>query len=312
MSLALSDKPGWLASIDAAEHALAQVERIDDAADMIAAAETAKVLARNARLGREAANHAAHVSLLCQRRAGELLAEMPKAPPGRPVENPSHDGRDSDPPTLAEIGVSHNESSRWQNLAAIPAEKFDKAVEQIKGAGDELTTAGLIRTVNGAHVGNNSGENEWYTPAEYIDAARRVMGGIDLDPASSAAANEVIKASTFYTATDNGLTRKWEGRVWMNPPYSQPLIGEFCDKLVAEYDYGRVTQAIVLSNNATETRWFQTLADAATAVCFPAGRIRYWYPGRPSLTPLQGQVFVYLGAYDAAFKEAFSEHGVVF
>ena len=159
------------------------------------------------------------------------------------------------------------------------------------------------------HVTNNSGCNEWYTPEKYIDLAREVLGEIDLDPASCEFANETVKARLFYSEDNDGLTKPWRGRVWMNPPYSADLVLRFADKFVREYSDGNVTEGIVLVNNATETAWFTELASVATAVCFPRGRIRYQSATRESLAPLQGQAFLYFGENGDKFLQVFSEIG---
>ena len=116
------------------------------------------------------------------------------------------------------------------------------------------------------HVGNNSGENEWYTPSYIIEAARKTMRSIDLDPATSLKANEIIKAKKIFTSEDNGLIQNWAGNIWLNPPYSQPLISEFSEKVIDELP--NINQICVLVNNATETNWFQNILSVCNAVCF--------------------------------------------
>lgn len=136
------------------------------------------------------------------------------------------------------------------------------------------------------------------------------MGTIDLDPATSVVANENVLAAQIYTQEDNGLVQDWKGRVWMNPPYAQPLIRQFSEKLAAEFRAGRVTEAIVLVNNATETKWFQGLSAVASGFCYPKGRIKFWCPGKIS-QPLQGQAILYLGPNSVKFAEEFAEFGTV-
>lgn len=296
-----------LVRFEAARTALAEARSVDEVKDVRDKAEALRLYMRQAGHGLEMQNDVAEIKLRAERRAGDLLGEMEKHPPGPDRLQPATDL----PPTLAELGIETTQSHRWQREASVPEERFEQYLATTREEGKELTSVGLLRISTGAHVGQSTGESDWYTPAEYITAARVVMGAIDLDPATTAEANEVVGAKAVYTVEDDGLQHPWRGRVWMNPPYSQPSISLFCDKLVKSYARGLVSEACVLVNNATETGWFQDLASVAAAICFPKGRVRFWHPKRESATPLQGQAVLYLGNNVAAFKHAFLPFGFV-
>jgi ParB family chromosome partitioning protein len=152
--------------------------------------------------------------------------------------------------------------------------------------------------------------DEWFTSAPVIDLARQVLGGIDLDPASCEFAQRTVQAARWFGKVDNGLVQPWQGRVWLNPPYSHPLVERFTTKLISEYDEGSVETAICLVNNATDTAWFQRLLTRFPA-CFTKGRIRFRRIDRTPVSPRLGQVLFYLGREVDRFALVFSGIGRV-
>jgi ParB family chromosome partitioning protein len=204
--------------------------------------------------------------------------------------------------TLAEAGIDKHLAQRAREAAALPEEEFEDRISEKRDA-----------IVNRVHVSNNSGNNEWYTPPEFIETARKVMGSIDCDPASSAIANQTVKASEFLTAEDDGLSRPWRGNVWMNPPYAQPLVNDFANTLTEKFANGEINQACVLVNNATETGWFYRLVSGSAAICFVRSRIKFLdRDGVRSGAPLQGQAIIYFGPNAREFAAGFSEFGYVY
>lgn len=143
------------------------------------------------------------------------------------------------------------------------------------------------------HAAPQADSDEWYSPADYADAARDVMGSIDLDPASCQEANRVIQATHFYSIEDNGLIRPWFGNLWMNPPFSRKKIVAFTDKLLLSLQEADVAQAIVLTNSATDTDWYQRLLHACCALCHPKGRLKFWGPNPQTYGPRLPQTVFY-------------------
>lgn len=70
-----------------------------------------------------------------------------------------------------------------------------------------------------ANIRHSSASVEHFTPGWLVEKARYVLGGIDLDPASSEEANRVVRAPRIYTRESNGLHQaRWDGRTILNPP----------------------------------------------------------------------------------------------
>jgi len=293
-----------LARISQAKLALVSAKNLDDVLRIRDQAEALRTYIKAASDSLEAANSAAEIKLRAERRAGEMLASMDK---------PANRHQISTSTTmvpLKDLGISNNQSSRWQKEAKVNEDVFEEYIRECNDEQREVTQAGLLKLADPCHVSHNSVENEWYTPSKYIEAARTVMGSIDLDPASCELAQETVQAGQYFTIDDNGLTKEWRGNVWLNPPYSKESIGLFAAKLVEET--ANLSQEIVLVNNATDTHWFHQIAKVAMAMCFVRGRIKFNdKTGTPSNSPVQGQVFIYVGGEVEKFSQVFSKFGFI-
>ena len=106
--------------------------------------------------------------------------------------------------------------------------------------------------------------DEWLTPPEIIKA----LGEFDLDPCTPIEMPWQT-AKTRYTVKDNGLSKDWAGRVWLNPPYGAQ-VALWLQRLA---DHG---DGIALIFARTETVWFQQFVFGyANALLFVANRIRF-------------------------------------
>jgi ParB family chromosome partitioning protein len=285
-------------------------------------------------MGRRNLENIDKVPLLERKReilAGQAKERQIRKPADSVVENlPPQTDKTRDA-VAAEIGVSGKTYDALRKVSNEGTEELKQAVRDKKvGASTAADIAQLPaetqREISSlptrkeiveevkkhVHVSQNSGENEWYTPPQFIESARLVMGSIDTDPASNPIANATVKATRFFTKDEDGLQQKWEGNVWMNPPYAQPLMSQFAEAISEKFESGEIDQAIILVNNATETQWFQRMASVASAVCFPKSRVKFLDPNGKPGAPLQGQAIIYMGDSKRVFRDEFRKYGAIF
>lgn len=161
----------------------------------------------------------------------------------------------------------------------------------------------------GVLVGSKPSD-ECYAPRWLAALAREVLGAIDLDPASCAHANRVIRAQRWYGKRQDGLKRRWRGRVYLNKPFSQPA--PWVRKLIASFDSRDVSAAFLVCNSRTGSRWFDLLSRRAWR-CELLKRVQFWGPAtKKKQTGRLDQVLFYLGPSPERFSALCAPHGRIY
>lgn len=192
---------------------------------------------------------------------------------------------------------------------------------------------------NAQLINQTSGETDFWTPPFIIEAARSLMGEIDLDPATSQEANtKSVKAIRYYTKDHDGLLYPWGTqhtplRTFLNHPFSAgwkacdenckrktckkrghvyediPSNADWVNKMVDEYEAGRVIEACMITFASTSEKWFQPLLRYPQ--CFLHPRTNYYTPdGKVFRGVTKGSVVTYFGLRPLRFKEFFEPHGI--
>jgi hypothetical protein len=134
---------GALVHYDAMCQAISAAHAVDEVKDIRDKALAIQIYARQAR-NVDAEGKACEIRLRAERRVGQLLKETQKAKgsaqPGVGRKGVSAMPSQATTP-LSELGISRDQSSRWQKLAAIPDDDFERT---FAGTGKKPSTAGII------------------------------------------------------------------------------------------------------------------------------------------------------------------------
>lgn len=144
-NIVVVDSAHALVRYEAARTALAECHRVDEVKDIRDKAEAMAAYARQAK-DTELMQYATEIKVRAERRCGELLTQTEKNQGARGVGPIAVERYDRNAPTLADMGITKDQSSRYQQLAAMPAEHFETAVATAKDTAGQVTTAFMLRT----------------------------------------------------------------------------------------------------------------------------------------------------------------------
>lgn len=167
---------------------------------------------------------------------------------------------------------------------------------------------------NAQLINQTSGKTEYFTQSFVIEAARKTMGSIDLDPASCAAANAIVKASRYFDAMIDGLKQPWLGNVWLNHPFSRKNNAKWVAKAVSEFESGNAYQLTCITFASSSEEWTEPLFNFP--ICFLRPRTNYLIVGADGLLVettdvTKGSMVTYMGQHVDQFVAQFSKFGKV-
>jgi hypothetical protein len=128
-----------LALLDQAGQALAEAQNFGEIKGIRDKAEAVRKYAQSASLGLDVQNRAAEIKLRAERQAGKLLTQMTLR--GGDRRSKDHTERLK----LDDLGISRNQSTRWQMEARVPENVFREHIRKTCQAGKELTSSRLMR-----------------------------------------------------------------------------------------------------------------------------------------------------------------------
>lgn len=133
-----------LVRYEAARSALAECHRVDEVKDIRDKAEAMAAYARQAK-DTEMVKWVTEIKVRAERRAGELLAQMKRRGELTPHGGDRKSESRSDTTNLKDVGITPDQSSRWQSLASMSDEHFETAVATAKDTAGQVTTAFMLR-----------------------------------------------------------------------------------------------------------------------------------------------------------------------
>lgn len=115
----------------------------------------------------------------------------------------------------------------------------------------------------------SSKSDEWETPDDLFRAIDAEFH-FTLD---ACALPSNAKCSRFFSPEDDGLSQKWGGVVWCNPPYGRQIQKWVKKAYKAAKD--RDADVVMLLPARTDTKWFHDYIYGKAEIRFVRGRIKF-------------------------------------